>query len=136
MAPLKTFLPRAGNLDGTDQELATGELEPFVKRKDRSWQCVDLQTRNHPMSQSSHLSSLSGPHFPLSPPAWPQPLQPQEPALLVQVGLDPPKSIVGRNVNWCGQYGKQYGSSPKIKNRITCDAAIPPLDIYLDITKH
>ena len=30
-----------------------------------------------------------------------------------------PLCMVGRYVNWCSHYGKQYGGSSKIKNRNT-----------------
>ena len=30
-----------------------------------------------------------------------------------------PLCTVGGNVNWCSQYGKQYGGSSQIKNRTT-----------------
>ena len=35
------------------------------------------------------------------------------------------------NVNWCSQYGKQYGSSSKsLKTEVHYDPAIPSLDMF------
>ena len=47
-----------------------------------------------------------------------------------------PSYIVGEDVNWCHQYGKQYGGSLKTKNsRTTILPAVPLLGIYLEKTK-
>ena len=46
-----------------------------------------------------------------------------------------PSYTVGGNVNWCSQYGKQYGgSSKKVKIELPYDPAIPLLGIYPDKT--
>jgi hypothetical protein len=37
----------------------------------------------------------------------------------------------GCNVNWYNHYGKQYGSSSKLKTELTYDLAIVHLGIYL-----
>ena len=43
---------------------------------------------------------------------------------------------VGRNVNWCSHYEKQYGvSSKKLKIELPYDPAIPFRGIYLKKTK-
>ena len=46
-----------------------------------------------------------------------------------------PSYTVGGNVNWCSQYGKQYGgSSKKLKIELPYDPAIPLLSIYPEKT--
>lgn len=42
-----------------------------------------------------------------------------------------PLYIVGGNVKWSSQYGKQYEGLQKIKNRMIYDPAILLLGIYL-----
>ena len=47
-----------------------------------------------------------------------------------------PSYTVGRNVNWCSHYGKQYGSFLKtLKIELPYDPAILLLGIYLEKTK-
>ena len=41
-----------------------------------------------------------------------------------------PSYTIGRNVNWCSPYGKQYESSSKIKIKIPYDPAIALFGIY------
>ena len=41
-----------------------------------------------------------------------------------------PSYTIGRNVNWCSPYGKQYESSSKIKIKIPYDPAIALLSIH------
>ena len=43
---------------------------------------------------------------------------------------------VGRNVNWCSHYGKQYGGFPKIKIELPYNPAILLLGIYQKKTKN
>ena len=45
-----------------------------------------------------------------------------------------PSYTVGRNVNWCSHYRKQYGVSLKIKIELLYDPAIPLLSIYPEKT--
>ena len=43
--------------------------------------------------------------------------------------------IVGRNVDWCNHYGKQYrDSAKKLKTEVLFDPAIPLLDLYPEKT--
>ena len=43
-----------------------------------------------------------------------------------------PLNSVGRNINWCSHYGKQYrGSSKKLKTDLPYASVVPLLDIDL-----
>jgi len=47
-----------------------------------------------------------------------------------------PFYIVGGKVNWCSQFGEQYGDSlQKLKIELPYDLAIPLLGIYLEMAK-
>ena len=45
-----------------------------------------------------------------------------------------PSYTLGRNVNWCSHFGKQYGGSlKKLKIELSYDLAIPLLGIYPEV---
>ena len=51
------------------------------------------------------------------------------------MGEREPSYIIGRKVNWCSVYGKQYEGFSKLKTELPYDPAVPLLSICPKKTK-